>query len=240
VPEYKNMVTLTYPHAYPLDGKLCKDHLRRFLQEIKRDSSHNGDLDSRWSAFWFMEFQSRGAFHFHIFLTSRHDKKWVAKVWYRIVGSDDDRHLQAGTRIEKLKSGRHGTISYATKYASKHSQKEIPDNILNAGRFWGVVGCRVAMSADTTIDASIRSVPAVRRALEKLNTTVKKLVQSGEVKIIKRDGGVVCGLIKTSRAKHELSVAFSRVEMQNLLNGYTPSFTLPHQESERDASGLFQ
>jgi len=140
--EYRAMVTLTYPHAFPLDGRTCKDHLRRFIQELRRWAGRNGTFSVRWSCFWFLEFQERGAPHFHLFCTDFVPKEYVAAVWYRIVGSEDERHFRAGTRIEELRSGRAGTVSYATKYAAKAEQKVVPEGFENVGRFWGVSGCR--------------------------------------------------------------------------------------------------
>jgi hypothetical protein len=134
--DYKQMVTLTYPEGYPSDGRIVKEHLRRFLQELRREYERQsfiiGSNIDKHSSFWFLEFQSRGAPHFHIFTTwapkADGPGGWVAKRWYEIVNSEDIRHLQAGTRVEFLRTGRAGTISYATKYAAKMEQKVCPEN----------------------------------------------------------------------------------------------------------------
>jgi len=173
---YSHMLTLTYPFTYEEDGKKFKDHLRRMLQELKREyEREKGNID-RFSAFWFMEFQERGAPHFHIFITKGFKKDWVAKRWYLICQTDDERHLHAGTRIEKLHAGRAGTISYATKYATKLSQKTVPENISNCGRFWGVCGVRDTVSAATTVPKALLGAPQVKRRTEKIKELIKKAI----------------------------------------------------------------
>lgn len=126
------MVTLTYPKNYPSDGKAVKYHLKKFLLWLTRST----DVVSY---FWFMEFQRRGAPHFHIFTYGGdviRRKKDVSKRWYEIVDSGDEKHLKAGTRTEKLRvpdaAGR-----YAAKYASKPYQKKVPKDYQNVGRWWG-------------------------------------------------------------------------------------------------------
>lgn len=142
--DYQVMCTLTYPSVYPKDGASAKNHLRVFLQRWRRRAN-----DESYSAFWFIEFQARGAPHFHIFCTHQAPKEWIADAWYSIVKSNDPRHQVAGTRIEAIHSGRRGTISYASKYASKFDQKTVPKGYSNCGRFWGIHGNR------TTVEATI-------------------------------------------------------------------------------------
>jgi hypothetical protein len=151
VSDYRYMVTLTYPGEYSRDGKEVKEHLRRFLQEYKRQCSRENHGDDIYSSFWFIEFQERGAPHFHIFTTMGLNKHWIAKKWYEIVGSCDKKHLSAGTRVEKLLAGKKGTIAYARKYAAKQSQKLVPTEYRNVGRFWGVSGVRRTESADLVL-----------------------------------------------------------------------------------------
>jgi hypothetical protein len=94
---------------------------------------------------WFLEFQQRGAPHFHILtdwpLPKNRGNKvlWysrIAKRWYDIVDSGDEKHLQAGTRTETLRS-KEGGARYAVKYAQKMKQKKVPQGYEDVGRFWG-------------------------------------------------------------------------------------------------------
>jgi len=135
---FKTMVTLTYPSHYPSDGKLVKAHLNTFLTWARRVLSHPSYL-------WFLEFQKRGAPHVHILIDSAlsTDKaervavyNKVAQRWYGIVGSGDEHHLRAGTRVERIRKP-DGAARYALKYAYKCEQKIVPARYRNVGRFWG-------------------------------------------------------------------------------------------------------
>jgi hypothetical protein len=124
------LLTLTYPGQFSTDGREVKqdwDNMRRWL-------SRRGLAGG-----WFMEFQQRGAPHFHVFLTGEVRKEEVAGAWYRIVDSGDERHLRAGTRVEALREI-HAAGAYAAKYLKKQEQKEVPEEFSNVGRFWGLFG----------------------------------------------------------------------------------------------------
>jgi len=69
-----------------------------------------------------LEYQQRAP-HFHLvvmgvpFLA----RQWLSRAWYQIVGSDDPRHLRAGTQVQRCKSTRKAHQSYAAKYVAKIS-----------------------------------------------------------------------------------------------------------------------
>jgi len=134
----RTLITLTYPAEYPSDGRTVKEHLRSFLTWLQTETGGCEYL-------WFLEFQERGAPHFHILTdwplpTNRKNKVlWYAKIaqrWYEIVDSGDFNHRLAGTRTESLRSPR-GGAHYAVKYAQKMRQKKVPDGYQGVGRFWG-------------------------------------------------------------------------------------------------------
>ncbi len=54
-------ITLTYPHEYPEDPEVCKNHLKAFQKRLQRKYGE-------FAAFWRMGIQKRGAFHFHLLL----------------------------------------------------------------------------------------------------------------------------------------------------------------------------
>jgi hypothetical protein len=62
--------------------------------------------------------------------------RWVAKRWYKIVNSGDEKHLLAGTRVERIRKP-DGAARYCLKYAYKCEQKAVPEQYRNVGRFWG-------------------------------------------------------------------------------------------------------
>lgn len=127
------MITLTYPKRYVSDGRTVKRHLRTFLQWLR-------DTVSGLEYLWFLEFQRRGAPHFHILLNcdlkGLPAKKAISAHWYQVVASEDEKHLLAGTRTEALRSS-DGGKRYAVKYAMKMEQKLVPKSYQNVGRFWG-------------------------------------------------------------------------------------------------------
>lgn len=196
--EYGYMVTLTYPYEYPCNGTETKDHLRRFLQELQRSDARRSEKtasEATHSAFWFLEFQNRGAPHYHIFTNRPVDKHWCSRIWYNIVNSEDIRHLHAGTRCETLARGRAGTISYASKYAAKAEQKEVPAGFEKVGRFWGVYGCRITVSADTFVSIGDRGDSDVRVHVQRIKNKLESLVLQGKAEIFKREEGVLIMVI---------------------------------------------
>lgn len=192
ISDYRTMVTLTYPGFFDSNGKEVKEHLRRMLQEFKREFQRvEPNNVMAYSSFWFLEFQQRGAPHFHIFTTAKFPKDWIAKKWYEIVGSDDIRHLHAGTRVETILAGREGCISYASKYAAKLEQKDVPEEYHNVGRFWGVSGNRCVMSADTLITVGDMAKGDIRSAYLSILAYIKMRVDEGKAKVIARKDGVL-------------------------------------------------
>lgn len=130
---FTSMLTLTYPRAWPSDGKTVKRNLNTFLTYLKR---YTNSLDY----LWFLEFQKRGAPHIHLLLrgmrVSRASQAWVSSTWYRVCATGDKRHLAAGTRLERVRKP-DGARRYALKYTHKMKQKGVPAGYRNVGRFWG-------------------------------------------------------------------------------------------------------
>lgn len=183
--KYQYMHTLTYPNEYPSDGKLVKYQLKRYLQEISRIAVANG-RKSECSHFWFIEFQARGAPHFHILTTEFIDFNVCAQLWYDIVGSNDKKHLKAGIRVEKLLKGKKGMISYARKYAMKSAQKDVPKEYRNVGRFWGINGIRKVVSADTVFFAdNVRLNSKISEKKHLLDDIIVSMVKNGTLRLIK-------------------------------------------------------
>jgi len=175
VADYRIFVTLTYPREFPTDGKNVKDHLRYLCARLQRAAGY----PDGWSAFWFLEFQDRGAPHYHLFLTHEIGFRELARAWYEVVGSGDEKHLVAGTRIEWCHSGRYGMCRYASEYASKMSQKTIPENYKNCGRFWGVIGLRKCQSATLFV----RSEHIQSKEFVTFRAELKKILQKHRDKI---------------------------------------------------------
>src|SRR5919107_1415781 len=54
-------ITLTYPHEYPEDPELCKNHLKALRKRLQREFG-------TFAAFWRLGIQKRGSWHFHLLL----------------------------------------------------------------------------------------------------------------------------------------------------------------------------
>lgn len=148
---FESMITLTYGLCYPLNGQIAKLHWKRYIDGFRRlyDESY----------FWFLEFQRRGAIHFHVF-TSRlevtcFDRAQNANLWVRSIGYAPSRHYSVmaarkerdladdcysvhahPTAWEVIREPQ-GALRYAAKYAFKQGQKDVPPTYSNVGRFWG-------------------------------------------------------------------------------------------------------
>lgn len=130
VMDYPVLVTLTYGEHYP-EPREAKADLTRFLRSLRRDSTIEG-------AVWVMEFQRRGAVHFHVLLAAAYvPYAEVAERWHAATRGSSS--VAAGTRTERVRGGRAGAGRYLGKYLSKQHSKGADGW---TGRYWGVVGPR--------------------------------------------------------------------------------------------------
>jgi hypothetical protein len=134
--ELPYFLTLTYPNEWTWDVQLWKRHLKIFSQRFQRRFPTAGFI-------WKLEFQQRGAPHFHPFVWGipeadgfRQIIDFISEAWFEVVGSGDEKHFIAGTRVEKIRSVM-GAMRYVSGYASKADQT-LPGK--KVGRYWGVVG----------------------------------------------------------------------------------------------------
>lgn len=129
---FKTFITLTYPVEMlgVLDGPQVKEHLHRFIKWMAYN--HGKDLVYAWV----LEFQRNGNPHFHLLIDRVIPKDDVALSWHKIVGSGLEKHLQAGTRVEAIRSPI-AMADYVAQYLEKLNQKTVPENFRNVGRFWG-------------------------------------------------------------------------------------------------------
>ena len=125
---WRIFIHLTYPRNYPSDGRKVKKHLDIFIKRLKR---YCPDI----KFLWVIEFQQRGAPHYHILVNQEVNKNWLSQSWYEVVDSGDERHLRAGTTIELVRSKNH-SIAYLMNYLKKIEQKTVPEEYKNVGKFW--------------------------------------------------------------------------------------------------------
>jgi len=157
--EFHSMMTLTYGPTVPLDGEIVKHNLWTFLKTFR--AKYKADY------LWVIEFQRRGAPHFHIITTipnvSQIDRVWMAATWLQCLGYGDlpfrdngldDDEVDEGQKIWRVHTHRSawenirekdGGVRYMVKYATKTYQKTVPTQYQNVGRFWG---CSYNVSRD--------------------------------------------------------------------------------------------
>lgn len=179
--DYRYFVTLTYPNDESTWFGY-RNHFRAFIERARR----SGYVGPTSSLFWFVEFQKRGAPHFHIFSTCHIGKHWLSKNWYEVVGSGDRKHLNSGTNIERIRGGRDACRSYARKYAAKNDQKTVPallegkklnkrgDLVKCTGRWWGVVGVRSVVAAVTSFSSNIDAGSDDLDFIKKLDSVINQ------------------------------------------------------------------
>jgi hypothetical protein len=155
-------VTLTYPRVFPQEPLIYRAHFQAFSKRLRR-------LFPQSSAVWKLEFQKRGAPHFHLIILGVPfiARTWLSRVWAEIVGSGDDRHRKAGTQVARVHSAR-TAITYASKYVAKISEN-VPD--WHVGRFWGAIGRR-------SIPSSCIQWPLERRGFARLSRFIRHVVSS--------------------------------------------------------------
>jgi len=132
-------VTLTYPGIYAAEAETWKRHLDNFSHEFRRR------FPGSWF-FWKLEPQRRGAPHFHLIgsvgggrLNIFFLRQFIAETWFRIVGSGDERHLNAGTQADYINDSFGKVRAYVCKYVGKRSGSDLPQ-WATPGRFWGIIG----------------------------------------------------------------------------------------------------
>ena len=133
-------VTLTYGDDYP-NAKTAKQHLRVLFERIRRK------MDClQISAVWRMEFQERGAPHFHIIFF---DLPFICKLTWQYWWEEITGHPEPFTRVERVRSHKQ-IMAYVSKYVAKvepssetgfislsylHAYRAKYDE--NIGRVWG-------------------------------------------------------------------------------------------------------
>lgn len=163
-------VTLTFGKQYPLDAKALKYLLHRFFLQLKRVKGFEN-----MGVIWKLEYQRRGAPHFHLFLYGvelERAREIIPQCWYFWAGYGDNnvllwhKGLLGNDHCVQLLKSIHGVFFYAAKYFSKLSD----DDTKSSGRYWGVVGS-VPFAAMVSVPISMRAALTLRREyLAKINS----------------------------------------------------------------------
>lgn len=166
-------VTLTYPSVFPENFEEYKYHVHKFLIYLFRKFPSAGVI-------WKMEFQQRGAAHFHLLIFNvavGELSLFVPECWFRIAGNADPDHLRwhlgllgNGNKhcVQEIRSW-HGVKSYASKYFVK-----MDESTDKTGRFWGVRG-QVPFSKLLQFTIDIKTALLFRRAVSRKTGMAFKL-----------------------------------------------------------------
>lgn len=197
-PSISSTFALTYHNDWPRDGSICRYHRRLFLKRFAR-------LLPSVDYLWLLEFQTRGAPHYHFYLTRQltsSEQSILAHAWVEITNGSPEA-LWWHSRPENFRPWVVNSGSYLCKYLDKEAQKVIPDSYLqNFGRFWG-------HSSKLVPDPV--TVPAVSlSAYDQINPVSGEL-QEGQVFIIRTLG----------RLSDLKSKGYSRFRVQAQRSSYT-------------------
>ena len=128
-------VTLTYQNILPKDNRELKQHLNNFLQQMRR-------YRAKFQYVWRLEFQQRGAPHFHFVLFPLQNfknkdvliyKRFFQNAWRKAIGSWSEA-MQLYSVDVKATDGKRQVFSYLAKYTAKKSEVE---STTYKGRFYG-------------------------------------------------------------------------------------------------------
>mgnify|MGYP000244169787 CR=1 FL=1 len=146
--EFNVMATFTYPAAYPLNGKIVKADIGYFVQWLRKAFGTE--------YLWFLEFQTRGAPHFHVlinleglspYIRAEVGLRWVSRIatseWFidwlqieqslkklnarQILSREVSKMARVATRLETMELLREPKAG--RKYVTKYAAKAIQKRV---------------------------------------------------------------------------------------------------------------
>lgn len=155
---FLSVMTLTYGGNYPMSGRAAKAHLNKFLIYASRTFG-------KFEYIWCLEFQERGAVHFHIATTllppDGFQRATFADIWQKVSTPMSWEYCALDYGQKNFVKGavmltdencllvhcfprhwgpvlkRDGMGRYFAKYSAKIRQKSVPIWYSDVGRFWG-------------------------------------------------------------------------------------------------------
>jgi hypothetical protein len=134
--EFKRVtfMTLTYPGEFPTDKRIYKGHLKEFRRRFEK-------AYGKISAVWRLEFQERGAPHFHIMFldcpfVGVKDLCWM---WKCVTHTWDMAHELLGVDVKLVtdRSEKRLIAKYLGKYIAKVDERKVKNDTRDVGRYWG-------------------------------------------------------------------------------------------------------
>lgn len=134
--EFKTVTfaTLTYPSEFPTQKEVYKAHLKEYRRRFER---RYGAV----KAVWRLEFQQRGAPHYHIMYLDAPFipvQEWCG-LWSDVIGTSDENHRKIGVDVKLITESSEGRLiaSYLAKYVGKVDQSKVGAKNEKPGRWWG-------------------------------------------------------------------------------------------------------
>ncbi|MCK5506205.1 MAG: hypothetical protein KAJ10_13655 [Thermodesulfovibrionia bacterium] len=128
-------ITLTYHHGHEVDTSIHRDHFHNFLTQLRV-------LDDNIQYIWRLEYQKRGAPHYHLILfpslsLRRFPDLWYSGrltfIWHSISDPDSIAHSKYGFKLTSIKSYQMA-CSYISKYCGK---VDVINEVKTGFKQWG-------------------------------------------------------------------------------------------------------
>lgn len=219
-----SLIDLTYHLSAGDAPQVWHAHLHRFLQELER---HWAQFSPEWE--WVLEFQKRGAPHFHVVAFWRRAphpiqfRRWVAREWHRIAEPSSDAHAKAGTRCDHIPPDDalrlRKQLGYLQKYLGKAEQKHRTDrdtgDDLPTGRMWGDnLDQTVTEGTELLLDS--RELPRLLRRIRrwgKHSSYLREMGRRGSGGLVYGDGLTLAQLLRGLHPREQInSLALAMAE----------------------------
>lgn len=156
-------VTLTYPTHYEENYETWKKHLHQLYSSLRYHYPEMGFL-------WKLEFQKRGAPHFHLLMfvpttpPKTEFRELIRSSWYRIVGQKSKSFRYYGTDVKEVKDIKSSGF-YLAMYQCKDQYTRTD---IKTGRMWGIYGrSKMPMSEQGTEQLTETNYKLLKRICRK-------------------------------------------------------------------------
>lgn len=190
-------LTLTWHDGFSLEPASWHRQLKAWTMRLRRDWGQFGP-----AGLWILEFQERGAPHFHLVVVWRREpsleqfRRWLSRSWNAIAEPGDEKHRRAGTRADRIDAGSpRGTkrlLAYLVKHAGKSKQKRRIDlasgELLPTGKMWDVFG-ELPQECIALVELEADQLVGLYRRLRRWGRISPYLSQMGK----RFPGGIIIG-----------------------------------------------
>jgi len=181
--EMPMFISLTYHENFP-DAQGAKKHLRNFFKRLHRIDNPKGtkkEDEIQSGNVWKLEFQERGAPHFHIIffpakcskLQGKMGESLIKSTWHDVAKDGkgkDHHHAKYGTDVERVETL--SSFKKMFRYTAKYASKQVDASGKN-GRYWGTSNNVIDHEKTVVFDVSKSAEVQIRRIAKRLLRGVK-------------------------------------------------------------------